>query len=273
MKHLPIIAAALVIVSNIFVFAHVAYNRSGESKIITLTERELPLPFHYSHSQKDNSGLSLKIQTTAANPNANQYYWSDYHSLVVSKEKLQELSFTPPEKCDSGYKNIGGRDKSRQAWVALAYDGPTHTNYIATQEQLLEKRNQEIGSVNAKPEQEELKNLAKRLDEVKNYHSRLYIIDASLDKKSLQQLYTANAESIIFAAEIFNSSTCHKNEKEYKITVSKILPPAINVPIQFHDLLSALPERELHMPARYQAKIAIGKLNEPWLVEIEKTGN
>jgi hypothetical protein len=47
------------------------------------------------------------------------------------------------------------------------------------------------------------------------------------------------------------------------------LPAAINVPRQYHAFFEQLPERldrSAKQIPRYQAEIAFGKLNEPWLV-------
>ena len=273
MKRLIIIAAALVVVANAAVFAHIAYNRSGEPRVITLTERELPLPYYYYRNRSENSGLSFNIDWQVAGQDANTHYYGRTTSLKVSSEKLRELGFSEPDACGGATKERGGRDKSRKVWAVLEYDGPAHAQFIKALEKVLAQRTGEIGMVEAQQEKNELQRIKDQLQAVREYDSRLYVIDLSPDKASLEKRYSEDHRKLILAAEIYNSSHCDKSIEKLSVTIQQLLPASINIPRQFHaglENLTGLESRNADHPPRYRAKIAIGKLNEPWLLAVEE---
>lgn len=274
MSRLLLIATALVIASNAFVFARVAWNRSGEPQTtLSLTERELKVPYRYSYRRDENSGLQLQLTWRTSEFIDNNYYQSENHSLPISEQKLRELGFSSPKDCDKSDNNRGGRDQARKAWVALEYDGPAHASYVKKLAQLLERRQQEIGAVDAEPEREELETLSKRLDAISNEQSRLYVVEVAPNKNDLSQ--QSGSQNLILAAQITNQSFCDQKAKQkiIRINITGLLPDTINLPAHFaelHDLLTDKPERAANEKPRYQATIAVGKLNEPWLVRVEK---
>lgn len=272
MKRLLLIAAILVVLTNAAVFARVAYNRSGEAKVITLTERELSLPYNFYRQKKENSGLSLEIQWQITEQELDREYYSSNRSYTVSPEVLEGLGFTAPEYCDGIKKELGGQDKSRKAWVLLQYDGSAHANEVAKRERYLAKRRFEIGDVKAEPEQKELERIAEQLEYVKHYQSRLYVANVALEKETLIESAAADPSSLLLAAEISNGSHCSNKKPVLSVYVSELLPSSINVPRRFHGFFEGLPEGDKsngnRLP-RYEVEVAVGRLNEPWLVGVE----
>jgi hypothetical protein len=271
MKRLLIIAAVLVIITNAFIFARVAYNRGGELRTITLTERELSVPYNYFRDKSENSGLSFYIKWQTAAEDVTDYFYSSNRSLEVGPEKLKALGFSVPEDCGGIKVSRGGRDKSRKLWVVLEYDGPAYARDVETLEKHLARRTREIGSVEAEKEQHELKRIEERLQAVKEYESRLYLVDVAPDKDKLWKLYGADPRNLIFAADVGNGSYCNNVQWELKIYISELLPSRINIPRRFHaalENLTGLESRDANHPPRYSATIAMGKLSEPWLLEV-----
>lgn len=267
MKRLLLIAAALVILANAAVFARVAYNRSGEPRTITLTERELVLPYYYSYERDENSGLRLEINwQVATKPDRYSRYNRDFE---IGEQQFRQLGFHPKANCDDLSMDRGGRDLSRKGWVALEYDGRAHAEQLRLLRQQLEDARQEIGENPTADEQQKLKEQARRLEEAEQFETRLYAVDVAAAKKELIEKYRDSGRHIILAASIRNASEC---ERLYKIYVSELLNEKINIPVQYHPLFAQVPARsydDLRPPA-YQASIAFGQLNEPWLLSVEK---
>jgi hypothetical protein len=253
MKRLITIAAALVIVANAAVLARVAYNRSAAIQTITLTERELPRPYRYSEfKQEENSGLSLQLEWNVAQPEI-EYSWRYNRSMTVDEQKFLQLGFNKMENC-VGSRDRGGRDKSRKAWVALEYDGPAHANLIQLVRRLPDDK---------------LRNRAEELEELEQRETRLYIIDVASGKDELIARYRDSGLLILPATvSNYNYSDC---DQKFTLYVD-LLSGRVNVPAQFHSFFAQIPERydlaDKELPA-YRAEIAIGKLNEPWLVKLE----
>jgi hypothetical protein len=252
MKRLIIIAAALVIVANAAVLARVAYNRSAVVHAITLTERELIQPYRYSEFREDeNSGLRLRLQSSVART-ATDRSWRYDHGIPVDEQKILQFGFDPMKNCDDSYESRGGRDRSRKGWVALEYDGPAHAKLIQQVRRL---------------PQDELRNRDEELARLEQRDSRLYVVDVATDKDELNAKYR-NSGHLILPAKVSNYSNCDRKHKLYV----EVLARHVNVPAQFHSFFAQIPQRsylgEKDLPA-YRAQIAIGKLNEPWLVKLE----
>ncbi|MBN1379410.1 MAG: DUF4824 family protein [Gammaproteobacteria bacterium] len=271
MKRLLIIAAAIMVISNIAVFARVVYNRSEESQTIVLTERELSLPYYYYRHKEENSGIHLQLQWRTNEDNDSGRYYHNNHDHIVSREKLEELGFTVLEDCGVSRSDRGGRDQSRKAWVLLQYNGSAYQEVVEKQKQYLNKRRSEIGDVKAEPEKRELLNIEERLEQIKNFQTRLYVVDISLDKEKLQTQLEDSKQSFILAAEIANRSYCDEDKKVIRVSIDALLPSQINIPVQYHGLLASLTgedSRKADELPRFEVEIALGKLDEPWVLGV-----
>ncbi len=100
----------IILATNLIVILGIISNRSGQPEtIITLTERELSLPYHNS---KENSELSLKLNWRVLNNDKNNSKWSS--PAWFNTEKLKAL----------GVKNIQSRQPiAKQVFIVLEYNG------------------------------------------------------------------------------------------------------------------------------------------------------
>ena len=131
MKPLFLGALGILVVSNAFVLAHVAMNRSGEADSeMELTARELQ---YYSNRTDDSSVvLMLRWNNTApeypVGTGLDDPGWFD-------QKKLEELGFdlsvpASSPKASRFYENL----RSRQAYVALEFEGPAWEQWLAKRE-------------------------------------------------------------------------------------------------------------------------------------------
>ncbi|HEX5056272.1 MAG TPA: DUF4824 family protein [Gammaproteobacteria bacterium] len=258
MKRLLSAAALLVLVADAAVFAHVLYNRSGEPRTVTLTERELPIPYYYSYNRDDNSGMNLRLQWRTASSDAKDRYWQYDRGLLLDEQSFLDLGFNPAPGCDSLREYRGGqRDLARQAWVAFEYDGSTHAKAVAQQRRQL----QEPGI-----KKEELEQRTHELEQLEHRDTRLYVVGVAVDRDELTAQYPG---ALILAATIGNRFDC---QQKYKIYVSNLLTDTIHVPAEYHPLFKDIPERvgDATWSPAYRVTLAIGKLAEPWLLKVER---
>ena len=93
-----IMAAALLVLTNIIVLVGVAYNRMGDTETsLLLTERELSLPYR-SYSKKENSGLSLRVNwnvipTNTFGNNSRRYNLCGYRNpaWLTTLKKIEQI--------------------------------------------------------------------------------------------------------------------------------------------------------------------------------------
>ena len=134
-RPLLLAAIALLLVSNAWVLAHVAMNRSGEpDSEMELTAREL----QYFGSRSDDSSVVLMLRWTNTAPEypvglpADGPGWFD-------QKKLEELGFdlsipAGSPKASRFYENL----RLREAFVALEFDGPAWASWLTDREPRLQ---------------------------------------------------------------------------------------------------------------------------------------
>ena len=125
------IGVGLIIVTNAIVLAGVSYNRSGEPEsTITLTERELRLPYRYSGND-ENSGIHLRINYRRGSG----YFSRDYKQTEIfawfNKEKLAALGFdvSQPFIQDEDKRHYQ-RLREKEVFLVLEYNGMAYQGVL-----------------------------------------------------------------------------------------------------------------------------------------------
>ncbi|WP_039916769.1 DUF4824 family protein [Cellvibrio mixtus] len=251
-------AVGLLVAVNSVVLGHSYYNRQEVNARITFSERELSLPDNYGF-EKENSGINLSIRwSTRPNrtPENNYYYGRD---LQLSPKHYSTFHF-------SGICNQEHQETNEQGFVLVEFNGNTHQQTIEQlKAQLKQLRQSEPG---AQPGlTEKIKALADELLQFEHTRSRLYIIDAAVSKIALQETITKQERTpgnqfLILPAVISDAYThCEgKQQNPNTIYIDELLVNPIYVPREYHALLS---DKKLNK--HFQATIAFGKLDEPWL--------
>lgn len=271
-QHIKILIAglAIIIVTNVVALGGVAYNRSGEpDAVIELTERELSIPYNFFWDN-ENTGLSLELdcQDCRGNPD-----WFD-------RDKLIELGFEPsayPED-DEVYSGQDENDLSRGAYLVLEFDGKTHKRAVETALKYLVEKQAQLADT---PDDEELKAgveyAESELYNEKNSYSRLYAIDAGIDRVKLREAYPDGGKYIIVQAQISQSWEFAENDKKKWVGhIEGLLIESVNIPLEYRTVFDGLEKPDSYyedvdnwLPG-YKATIAFGKRLEPWVIAVER---
>jgi len=208
MKPLLLSAFGLLIVSNAFVLAHVAMNRSGESDSeMQLTAREL----QYYGGRSDESGVLLMLRWTNTAPEyptglpGEAPVWFD-------QKKLEEIGFdlsvpaTSP-KAARFYENL----RSREVFVALEYEGPAWEAWLKDREPRLEKESSYGPQVT----------LPDRIEIERQTTPRLVTTDVARDPAQLRRKYPDRTRVMLLQALVRA-----KLEPERRASLTAPLRPA-----------------------------------------------
>ena len=277
-KHLRtlIVGLTLIAVTNAVALIGVNYNRSGDTDAeLALTERELKLPYSYGFLE-ENSGIALNIKwrvgyTAPYNPD---YY--DHWELVpwLSKDKLEELGF----KLNEPLTNQDARRRykkmlPREVYLVLEYDGDVHKQVIGKRKSELAKQ-QELLANN--PEKEEFKERVKRvqnqLEAEERFNSRLFVIDADLNKTVLRGRYPDRSRYLIMMGQV--DITIDEKDGAYLLKghISGLNIVTVNIPFVYHSMLEPLMTsdsyRKQQINPRYSVKLATGQRLEPWVRDV-----
>ena len=269
----------LILLTNAVVLAGVAYNRSGTPESsITLTERELGLPF-YSRMRKENSGISVRITMRNKGSALSPYYSYRREANWLTKEKLAELGFDVSKPIDDtqDWRDFK-RQKEREIILVLEYDGEAYQALLnAAQQQVAEltAKLQDNSSSTSTVDKNKLKQAKNTLQREQNSASRLFVIDAGLDPEALRQQYPDNSKYLLLkgVAGIYINRDPDGTRK-YDGYIKTLSITNINIPLEYHDALQpALDEsykQGKNLPPRYEITLNIGKRLEPWVVGVKE---
>lgn len=268
-------AGALVLaLTNAVVLVGVALNRrQPPDSVLTLTERELGPQWSWMWREGENSESSLRLRyrvESSANSSSpgsgEEETFSTYGGFGpiawLDRDKLAALGFDVAQPLtsadtDTHYNRMLGRD----VLLVLELDGPVRARALRAARELLARRERNIA---ANPDRqlgaEQLQN-AQRAEQKEEYEaSRLFIVDAGLDKTTLRQRYPDRTRYAIVNGNIRPYVVRDGKSARLSGAVTAVRCETINVP------------RQLMAPARAEDRhpftldVAFGSRLEPWIV-------
>ena len=269
-KHLFIFSFVLVIVVNLLILYRVYDNRtSSADSIVTLTQRELPLSRtrlyregKYEHNKRQFFRLDWRAYDKKGYYK-NYYYrspdWLDNH-------KLEELGFdldryTP----DSGYS------VPRDAYIVLEVNSSMYRKHIESIEKKLATQKEIYKNSKQKMTKQEIEYIHDELDRETNMSSRLYAIDAGVDRYDLRDKYPDRGEYIILKGSI-DISYQYKKDNDYLLIgrIDNISISNIHIEQKFQKVLADIyAHKKPKQKIKYRVKVAFGSRLEPYIISVE----
>ena len=275
MRKLILASVSLLLLTNVVVLAGVAYNRSGDPLVsIKLTERELPVWQSY-RSTDENSGTALSVKWLIFSPNKDPKYFSRTYTTPtwLDDKKLTALGFDIKE-LKSNIKKYQYRTShlSTEAVVVLEYQGEAYHKTLALAESKAERLRKRVADFpDDEEELDKLNDFEEKLSRLKISQSRLYAVDAGLDKQALMQKYADQNKYLFARGEIGLQWT--KDDIEGRIR--QLYIQKIHASLPFSNILSGLTSGEAYnsysavpVPPRYKVRLNIGKRLEPWIASV-----
>jgi len=279
-KRTLLLGLAILVLSNAIALGGVAYNRSGEpTTILTLTERELTLPYSYGFA-KENSGISLKLRWRVFDSKKTKNYYSGWSQAEwLDADKLGLLGFDvsyPVDNPDS--HQYYQKALSREVFLVFEYDGEAYQRVLQQRTEALETA-QKLYKQN--PDKDEFE---KRLNKAKadfkaeqQGYSRLFAVDGGLDYETLRQQYSNKRQYLIVKGTILLRYVGRYNKSPYLTGIIKQLSvQKVNMPLAYSaDLLSLLEtsnRRKRGRQPRYEVSVKYGQRYEPWVTSVTVLG-
>lgn len=255
MKYASLLAAAaIVLTGNTFALIHAWHNRTGTIETdITLTERELELSSNLSN---DDSGVTLSLRWTEPRRTLFRQVprWLDQNIL-------RQLGFdTSVAPSDGNAAEFYGRQRPRQVFVALEYDGPAWRKLLSELEQ--EARDHpEVFSSRLPPY-------------LLEPQTHLIAVDASTDASRLRGRHPDRHSTIILPAVVRiavqpSDPTAPEEVQRpgHVFGTLQEIPTAIHVPKPFSDLFRRMPKDRSKW--HYRVHLRFGASFEPWIAGVE----
>lgn len=266
-------AIALLVVSNAFVLAHVAMNRSGDpDSEMQLSAREL----QYYGGRSDESGVFLMLRWTNTAPEyptglpGEAPVWFDQKKLEETGFDLSVPAGSP--KAARYYENL----RSREVFVALEFEGPAWEAWLKDREPRLEKETSYGPHVT----------LPDRVEIERQTTPRLVSIDVANDPAARRRKYPDRKRVMILPAlvraklepERRASLTAPLRPAYLRGAITRLAIESINVPEplsrRFDGQQSYSPwtydgNRLKIQPLPYSALLRVGSKYEPWVKDVK----
>lgn len=274
-KKLLWLAVGLVLLVNAFILGKVYVNRSEVIARLTLSERELRLPYNYGFTKEDFSArVSLNWTTPSNQPidiDMNQWRWQYNRRLQLNSAHFSSFQF--PD-CAQETRLL----QKRSGWVLLEFNGRSYADYIAQAEQYHALIMGLTPATNTELSEKELSAKRKQADEflasVKFDNSRLFVIDAAAERELLaaaQREYQAvtNSQVLIVPAELrAGYYRCDsKEQRTTEIIIDRLAVESLHIP---RNLAQGFPHTgDAKQKAKFTAEIFYGRLFEPWISQLQ----
>jgi len=270
---------ALIVVTNAVALGGVAFNRSGEPDArLALTERELDAPHVPRGDRAENSGLSLRLRWRTlpafdAQDESGTAIWmqGDSGAPWLDVPKMISLGFAAPTAADgraAGVDERGGpwlRQLERTVLLVLELDGPAHREAVRragiADRKLAAARAAASAASQAMP--------ASPIDgrtyvaDERLFDSRLFVVDAGLDRDALRSKYPDRAMYAIVPGRVRTVATSGGRPRGGEIKALAV--ESLNVPQALRAVFdTGCIANERDCPA-FSATMAVGRKSEPWL--------
>ena len=182
---------ALILVTNAIALTGVAYNRSGDAEsALRMTERELQV-VTWSWPDNDNSSVDLRLAWRVRQTYSSEQDYGYWRDDWLTEEQLRSLGFdiSLPAEMEAAHERHR-RDLPKTVFLALEYDGPAYQEALGQRRKRVEQATELAGrNVGDETFAERLKAARNALVDEQISASRLFVVDASLDREALRKRY------------------------------------------------------------------------------------
>jgi hypothetical protein len=276
-RNILAIGALLILLANAVALTGVYLNRNGEAESrLTLSQRELTTPWGWSMA-KENSGLALSLNWRVIDPAVGEfggYGFSGGTPEWLDAAHMAALGFDTTLPADGAFGSRRfERQLPREVLLVLELAGPAWQQALERARQNA-ARHEAAGLANAGSKEfaEKAKRAQEQLKREEGTNSRLFAIDAGLDRAALRARYADRGRYLILKGTV--RPRLATQDKKTRVTgyVSALAVTQINVPHALRPVLEPAlrnHKRTADDPApRFEAAIAVGQRLEPWIESV-----
>lgn len=271
--------ALLILLANAVALTGVFLNRSGEPESrLVLSQRELSVPWDWRGS-KENSGLALGLNWRVGSAESSGDYYGGYSFSGGTPDWLDEarmaaLGFdTKGWALDNGTRRRFERSLPRDVLLVLELAGPSWQQALArARENAARHEAARLANADSKEFIAKAKFAQEQLEREEVLGSRLFAIDAGLDRAALRAKYPDRSRFLILKATVRPQLVTVDKVRRVGGYVSGIGVRQINVPFEQRPALEPALRNRHRTPKEpgipFEATIAFGQRLEPWLESV-----
>jgi hypothetical protein len=283
-KQLILGGALVLVLTNAIALIGVVYNRQAPPEsVLDLTERELSPHGSWMWENGENSGLDLRLKfrtepiaTSVLDvPGGSHSYLYNGATPWLDRSKLAALGFDVETLTSADVRTNRQRMLGRDVLLVLELDGPAH-----------ERALQSVRSAAAGPEAaatanpqdsglaERARNARQVVQEEAETESRLFVVDAGLNRGALERQYGNRRMYAIVRGQVQPLVVDTNASAKIYGMVTAIRCDDINVPLQFRAAVSTVRpfglRRRVDPHRSFRVRLAFGRNLEPWIVSADR---
>ncbi|MCM2288029.1 MAG: DUF4824 family protein [Sulfuritalea sp.] len=274
--------AALILLANAVALIGVYLNRSGEpDSRMTLSQRELSMPWGWG-IVKENSGLALNLNWRVMDAGAGDYFssgvgFSGGAPRWLDAAKMAALGFnTNAVAEDHAGRRRFERQLPREVLLVLELAGaPWQQTLERARQNAAQHEVAQLANADSKEFAAKAKRAQEHVKREENVNSRLFAIDAGLDRAALRTRYPDRARYLILKATLRPRLVVQDKQTRISGYVSTLAVAQINVPHALRPGLEpALRQHkrtQLDPGPHFEATLAVGQRLEPWIKAVAVT--
>lgn len=267
----------LILLANAVALIGVYFNRSGEAESrLALSQRELTMPWGWGIA-KENSGLAVSLNWRVIDPSVGEfggYGFSGGTPDWLDETRMAALGFDTslPAEGTFGRRRFE-RQLPREVILVLELAGPAWQQAVERARQNAARHEAaSLANAGSKEFAEKAKRAQEQLKREEISNSRLFAIDAGVDRAALRARYPDRGHYLILKGTVRPRLATH--EKKTRVTgyVSALAVTQINVPHALRPVLEPAlrkHKRTADDPApHFDAVIVVGQRLEPWIESV-----
>ena len=289
---------ALLVLVNAVALGGVAWNRGAQDSRLQLTQRELRLPYSYLPADGEDPGLSLSLEWHSTVSCAEAYGCNSYSEADwLDAGKLAALGFDVSEPSGDA-RERDQRTQEHEAVLVLEYAGPAYVRYLQGLQGELRKAQEKAahagepgdpvaeaaraarGAIEAvtasiQASGNEVREAAEQLRKGAREDSRLFAVDAGLDRVALRRQYPDRSRYALVRGLVGYAPAWDEQRKfRARGRVIRLLNDSINLPRPLARKLgiesySAYSQDSTSFS--YEGEVAFGRALEPWVLDARRT--
>ena len=277
-KRMALLAGiALVAVTNAIALGAVAYNRSGvPESVLALTERELPV-VNWSWPDNDNSSIDLRVDWRVRQTYLPGAIYGTWQTDWLSEEQLRALGFDTslPDDSDRALER-SRRQLPKRVFLVLEHDGPAYREALEQRREHVERATQLVArNVDDETFEARLKAAREALAHEEQGASRLFVVDAGLDREVLRDRYPDRARYALVRGRVSIYVSGEPGKRRIAAAFPALDIEQIRVPQPYRTLIEPLRDRQGYRyrvrksAPRFSATVNFGRRLEPWIAAMQ----
>ena len=267
----------LILLANAVALIGVYFNRSGEAESrLALSQRELTMPWGWGIA-KENSGLAVSLNWRVIDPSVGEfggYGFSGGTPDWLDETRMAALGFDTslPAEGTFGRRRFE-RQLPREVILVLELAGPAWQQAVERARQNAARHEAaSLANAGSKEFAEKAKRAQEQLKREEISNSRLFAIDAGVDRAALRARYPDRGHYLILKGTV--RPRLATQDKKTRVTgyVSALAVTQINVPHALRPVLEPAlrkHKRTADDPApHFDAVIVVGQRLEPWIESV-----